>query len=86
MGSENVRAALKDSNLEDYSRYYNDLIERGYPLIVMAGEFDMQDGAIGVVKWMKETLTSLTDSDFWSQDRKIYYLEADKKTKIGGYY
>jgi hypothetical protein len=32
------------------------LIENNYPLIVMAGEYDMRDGAAGQVKWMRENL------------------------------
>ena len=53
MNSAQVGAAYKSTNLEDYSRYYNYLIDRGYPFIVMAGEFDMQDGAAGQEKWMQ---------------------------------
>jgi len=43
----------------DYSSYFNYLIHINYPLLIMAGEFDMQDGASGQSVWMKETLTEL---------------------------
>ena len=46
-GSANVSKGYRDDNLVDYSAYYNALIELNYPLIVMAGEFDMQDGIAG---------------------------------------
>lgn len=42
--SSGVKAAYKMDHLIDYSSYYNYLINRGFPLIVMVGEFDMQDG------------------------------------------
>ena len=41
MNSGTVSAAYESTNLEDYSKYYNFLIDNDYPLIVMAGEFDM---------------------------------------------
>lgn len=55
-GSASVSAGYRSDNLIDYSSYYNDIIERDYPLIVMAGEFDMQDGIAGQYIWMKELL------------------------------
>ena len=46
-GSQNVSEGYQTDNLIDYSSYYNELIDKNYPLIVMAGEFDMQDGIAG---------------------------------------
>ena len=69
----------------DFSYYYNYLINSGYPLLIMAGEFDMQDGASGMQGWMKETLTSLNDT-FWTQERRIYEYTDENKTKNGGYW
>lgn len=83
--AEEVDLAYKPGNLIDYSWYYNYLIEANFPFIVMAGEFDMKDGAAGQMHWMKQTLTSLND-DFWTQDRKIYEFDAQGHTQIGGYY
>jgi hypothetical protein len=40
-GSDEVSEGYRNDNLIDYSTYYNELIIRNYPLIVMAGEFDM---------------------------------------------
>lgn len=40
-GSKAVADAYQTDNLVDYTSYVNSLIDRGYPLIVMAGEFDM---------------------------------------------
>ena len=54
--SKSVAEGYKYDNLVDYSYYYNYLIENNYPLIVMAGEYDMRDGAAGQVKWMRENL------------------------------
>ena len=85
MNSEAVGLAYQHSNTEDYSRYYDYLIDKSYPFIVMAGEFDSQDGAAGQVKWMKETLTQLFP-EFWSQSRKVYNFNSNGKTVVGGYY
>lgn len=74
--SDEVDAAYKPVNLQDYSWYYNYLIEANYQFIVMAGEFDMKDGAAGQVQWMQRTLDSLNE-DFWTQNRKIYEFEAE---------
>jgi hypothetical protein len=58
-GNEGVYDHLVDKTMMDYSQYYNYLIHIQYPLLIMAGEFDMQDGASGMPAWMKETLTEL---------------------------
>lgn len=49
----------------------NELIVQDYPLIVMAGEFDMQDGIAGQYVWMKDLL--YVPDSFWNQTRKIWY-------------
>lgn len=51
--SANVSLAYQWNNLEDYSQYYNFLIEQNYTFIVMSGEFDSRDGAISQDIWMK---------------------------------
>lgn len=61
--------------MEDYSRFYNYIIEENFPFIVMAGEYDGRDGSAMQPMWMKKTVTSLEDS-FWTQDRKVYYFDA----------
>ena len=63
MYSEKVNHALQSSNVVDYSYLYNYIIANKYPMMIMAGEFDMQDGAAGQVKWMRENL-QLNES-FW---------------------
>lgn len=62
-GSDSVAEGYRSDNLVDYSSYYNELIEKKYPLIVMAGEFDMQDGIAGQYVWMKKTLK--VSPNFW---------------------
>lgn len=86
MGSERVGKGYEADQLVDYSFYYNYLIENGYPLIVMAGEADMQDGAAGQEVWMKQTLQ--LPAEFWTQDRQIYYFRApgEDLTRVGGYF
>lgn len=68
----------------DYTWYYNDLLRRNYPYIVMAGQMDAQDGAISQYLWMKKNLN--VTKDFWEQDRRIFYYPGDDGMKIGGYY
>ena len=58
-GNEGVYDHLVTKTMLDYSSYFNYLIHINYPLLIMAGEFDMQDGASGQSVWMKETLTEL---------------------------
>ena len=77
--STGVKDAYKMDHLKDYSSYYNYLIERGYPLIVMVGEFDMQDGYKSQIKWMK----NLLNVSFWAEARKVYYHSI---SQVGGYY
>jgi hypothetical protein len=85
-GSANVSKGYKDDNLVDYSSYYNELIDKNYPLIVMAGEFDMQDGIAGQYIWMKELLK--VSPYFWKQTKQIYYFHNNLKnqTEVGGYW
>ena len=83
--SPEVAAAYKADGLTDYTWYYSYLIDIGYPLIVMAGEYDMKDGANGQTKWMKNNLKGLS-SNFWKQDRSIYYYEENNEMKVGGYF
>jgi len=52
-GNGEVYNHLADKTMLDFSKYYNYLIDAGYPLLIMAGEFDMQDGASGMPAWMK---------------------------------
>ena len=70
-GSDGVTEGYKADNLVDYSKYYNYLLEINYPFVVMAGEFDMQDGIASQYRWMKELLK--VSQEFWKQDRKVYY-------------
>ena len=83
--NEEVYNHLVAKTMMDFSYYYNYLINSGYPLLIMAGEFDMKDGARGMQGWMKETLTSLNDT-FWTQERRIYEYVNENKTKNGGYW
>jgi len=48
-----VSLAYRSDGLVDYTWYYSYLIEADFPLIVMAGEYDMKDGAKGQSEWMK---------------------------------
>ena len=64
-GNEQVYDHLVDKTMLDYSYLFNYLIDAKYPLLIMGGEFDMQDGASGQPVWMKETLTSLNNT-FWT--------------------
>ena len=80
-GSDSVDKGYQYSNLVDFSYYYNYMIKENFPTIVMAGEYDMKDGAAGQVYWMKENLD--IDQHFWDQDRTIYYYD---DTNVGGQY
>jgi len=62
-GSDAVDKGYASDNLLDYSKFYNRLINIDYPLMVMAGEFDMQDGIAGQYIWMKQLLNA--DPYFW---------------------
>tara|TARA_B110000285_G_C14795893_1_gene455192 strand:- start:44 stop:193 length:150 start_codon:yes stop_codon:yes gene_type:complete len=46
--NEEVYNHLVAKTMMDFSYYYNYLINSGYPLLIMAGEFDMKDGARGM--------------------------------------
>lgn len=85
-GSSNVSQGYRSDNLIDYSGYYNDIIRRNYPLIVMGGEFDMQDGIAGQYLWMKELLN--VSKQFWNQTKSIYYFQSESSndTIVGGYW
>jgi len=84
--SKEVKSAYRTLMLQDYSQYYNYILENhpDFPLIISVGEFDTRDGFKSQTKWMRNTL-NLTDN-FWSQSRKTYYFEDNNQTKIGGYY
>ena len=83
--SANVSLAYQWNNLEDYSQYYNFLLEQNYTFIVMSGEFDSRDGAISQDIWMKQTLN--LPEDFWTRTRNIYYFNnSDGEEQVGGYY
>jgi hypothetical protein len=69
-----VSIGYTPDNLVDYSFYYNSLIDMKYPYIVMAGEFDMKDGAISQYDWMHQLLLAV-GTDFWNLNRKIYYFK-----------
>jgi hypothetical protein len=72
----------------DYSWYYAYLIEANHPFLVLAGEYDMKDGAAGQIAWMRKTLFTDPTNDFWTQDRKIYYykVEGEDFSRNGGLY
>ena len=74
--SKKVAEGYRSDNLVDYTSYYNKLIEKNYPLVVMAGEFDMKDGFAGQMEWMKQLLD--VPQSFWQQARNIYYLQNRK--------
>ena len=42
--STSVGKAYEEEKFEDYTNYYSYLLENNIPLLVMAGEFDQQDG------------------------------------------
>jgi hypothetical protein len=44
-GSEAVSKAYKSDGLLSYASYVKDLLDMGHPILIAAGEFDMQDGA-----------------------------------------
>jgi len=52
-GNGEVYNHLVDKTMMDFSSYFNYLIDLKFPLLIMAGEFDMQDGASGMPAWMK---------------------------------
>lgn len=80
LGSKGVKDAIKGDLSLDYSRYYNYMLEKKFPFIVMVGEFDMQDGYHQQMKWMKEML----NTDIWYESpRQIYYLDDGR---VGGYF
>ena len=62
--STKVKAAYKHDHLIDYTKYFNYMIENNFPFIVMAGEYDMLDGAKGQQEYMRQILS--VSSDFWN--------------------
>lgn len=85
--SDAVDKAYELDNMINYADYVDFMIFIQYPVVIVAGEFDVQDGITGQYTWMKSLLASL-DSTFWEQDRKIYYFNGTKPSDslVGGYY
>lgn len=47
MESGDVGAAFASNNMDDFSMIVADLINTEHPVMIYAGEFDMQDGPKG---------------------------------------
>ena len=69
MSSGAVHDAFEDDLILNGIDYYQSLIDKKFPVLVYAGEFDAQDGPKTQDIWMK--LLDLGDEtdDFWNQPR-----------------
>ena len=50
------------------------MIDRKFPFIVYAGEFDAQDGPATQLHWMKLLNLDPTDT-FWTAPRQVYWVD-----------
>ena len=53
MSSKRVSAAFNKDKIIDYTSYYQELVDRDFPLLVYAGEFDALDGPVSQNAWIK---------------------------------
>jgi hypothetical protein len=74
MSSSKVRAAFIMDQMLDYSSYVEKLIAAKIPLLIYAGEFDDRDGPKTQELWLRKLNFEGSD-DFWSQSRKIYWVQ-----------
>jgi len=88
MGSNSVFEAYKSDGLTSYASYIEELLKMNHPVMIAAGEFDMQDGAQTQIAWMKKIFKDVLPQEFFEMDRPVYYYYAPNNTQIqvGGYY
>jgi hypothetical protein len=66
MSSSSVGNAFVNDNLLDYSEYVKNLVDAEVPVLIYAGEFDSQDGAVSQEPWLRALDFNGAD-DFWDQ-------------------
>lgn len=89
--SDTVDEAFAPDGMLSYADYFLQIIDAGIPFFIMAGEFDIRDGAYGQVLWMKEVFAGKEQlGDLWEQPRRIYHFnvstELDNAFQVGGYW
>lgn len=84
--SYEVAMAYDSEEMDDYTWIYNELLIRGLPILIYAGEFDIKDGPRTQEPWFRN-IQALQSTDFFTQARKVYYIQDDKGNQlVGGYY
>lgn len=60
----------------------------GIDVLVYAGTYDQQDGPLTMYPWMKDIKVLRNNNNkFWSQARKVYYINDGKlNSTVGGYF
>lgn len=85
LSNEHVAEAYDPEEMDDYTKYYSEVLAANVPTLVYTGEFDMQDGPVTQVEWMHNIV--MNDAMYWKRARHIYYIKNAKgKEIVGGYY
>jgi hypothetical protein len=88
MSSSKVFTGLSGTIMDDYTRYYNELInDYKIGVLVYAGEMDILTGPATLEEGVRGI--DLPDKEaFWAQARKIYYVKNETSADYitGGYY
>ena len=81
MSSKRVSTAFNKDKIIDYTSYYQDLVDMGFPLLVYAGEFDALDGPVSQNAWIKRLqFKGKYDSPILSllSPKFVYYIQGNK--------
>ena len=73
MSSSSVGNAFVNDNLLDYSEYVKNLVDAEVPVLIYAGEFDSQDGAVSQEPWLRALDFNGAEA-FWDQGRSVYWV------------
>jgi len=60
--------------MDDYTNYYSDILTRGLPVLIFAGEYDLHDGPVGIYEWLKNVEYLQQNPNFFSQARQVYFV------------
>lgn len=90
MSSSEVFTGLAGTIMDDYTPYYNQLVNNmSVPVLVYAGEMDILTGPATLEEGVRG-ITLPNYEEFWSQARKIYFVKNDTASTdgftTGGYY
>ena len=86
--STSAYLAYQEEEMDDYTEIYSDILERGLPVLIYAGEYDIHDGPYGIEAWVKDMDWIKSNPEFYDQSRQIYFFqdENDGEQKVGGYF